>query len=233
MNYTPYITHNRAVLLRLIAVVFAAIGLGEDGVRPEVLTRAMRSTVLHTLRPAESALRRLIFVMATELERSGYVPPKWMQRTGPNKPIVPNSEGHVRVPAFRLIDPRKWFWWIGTKSRPRAKHMPRITWIGYDDDTDRPVPPAPPSAPMDDDLLDADGLCNRLLTLKNALDDLPRQAKRMARLKARDPRKFIFKHPMRPGLPPGWRRNGEEEIDEVLKVCHQIAGWAREAPDTS
>ena len=228
MDYTPYITHNRAVLLRLIAVVFASIGLGEDGVRPAVLTRAMRSTVLHTLRPAESALRRMIFVMATELERNGYVPPKWMKSAPLVKPIVAGGEGRVRVPAFRLTDPRKWFWWIGTKSRPRAKHMPRITIIGYDDDDDRPAPPPPPSVPTEDDLLDADGLCNRLLALKTALDDLPRQAKRMVRLKARDPRQFVFKHPMRPGLPPGWRWKGEEEIDEVLKVCHQIAGWTRQ-----
>ena len=229
MDYTPYITHNRAVLLRLIAVVFASIGLGE-GVRTVALTRAMRSTVLHTLRPAESALRRLVFVMATELERKGYVAPAWVKRAVPVE-IVASGETRIRVPAFRLVDPRKWFWWIGTKSRPRAKHMPRITIIGYDDD-DRPEPPAPLAAPMEDDLFDADGLCNRLLALKNALDDLPRQARRMVRLKARDPRKFVFKHPMRPGLPPGWRWKGEEEIDGVLKVCHQIAGWAREAPDS-
>lgn len=82
MDWTPYIDRNQTILLRLIAVVFGLIGLGE-GVRPETLTRRMRSTVLHTLRPAESALRRMIFVMATELERSGYVPPAWVKRAAP------------------------------------------------------------------------------------------------------------------------------------------------------
>ena len=224
MDYTPYITHNRAVLLRLIAVVFASIGLGE-GVRPVSVTRLMRSQVLHTLRPAEAALRRLVFVLATELERSGYVSPAWVKRAAPEG-LIARGEARLRVPAFRLIDPRKWFWTNSTKSRPRAKHMPRITIIGYDDD-DRPEPIAPKAMPTDDDLMEAGTLCNRLLALKGALDDLPRQARRLVRIKARDPRAFVFKHPMRPGLPPGYRRRGQDEIDEVLRDCHQIAGWAR------
>jgi len=77
--------------------------------------------------------------------------------------------------------------------------MPRITIIGYDED-DRPEPPAPPGTPMEDDPMDAEKLCNRLIALKGALDDLPRQARRMLRLKARDPNDFVFKHPMRPGF---------------------------------
>ena len=186
------------------------------------MTRAVRLTVLHTLRPAESALRRLVFIVATELEREGYTPPKWMKRAGPVG-VIASSDTREGIPAFRLIDPRKWFWWIGTKSRPRAKHMPRITIIGYDDD-DRPPPPEPYRGPMDDDPMDAKKLCNRLLSFKAALDDLPKQARRMLRLKSRDPHEFGLKHPMRPGLPPGWRRRGRDEIDHVLRECHQIAG---------
>jgi len=158
------------------------------------------------------------------------VPPAWVKRAPPEGLVV-GGEARARVPAFRLIDPRKWFWTTSTKSRPRAKHMPRITIIGYDDD-DRPEPPAPQRVPSDDDLMDAQTLCNRLLAVKGALDDLPRQARRMVRLKARDPNAFVFKHPMRPGLPPGYRRKGREEIDEVLRDCHQIAGWVRQRLDT-
>ena len=230
MDWSPYINRNRDILLRLIVVVFGLIGMGEGG-RPASITRLMRSKVLHTLRPAESALRRMIFVMATEMERSGYVPPKWLKRAKPEISLEPNTEKRARMPAFRLIDPRKWFWTTSTKSRPRAKHMPRITIIGYDED-DRPEPPKPYQVPMDDDLLDAEKLYGRLLAVKNALDDLPRQARRMLRLKARDPNQFVFKHPMRPGLPPGYRRKGDDEIDEVLRDCHQIAGWARRALDS-
>jgi len=198
MDFSPYIDWNRTILLRLIAAVFGSIGLG-DGVRPVTLTRSMRSTVLHTLRPAESALRRMIFTLAVELESKGYIPPKWVKRAAPDKPIE-SSEKRTRVPAFRLIDPRKWFWWIGTKSRPRAKHMP---WVSSFDEVRPALPePCPPASP--DDPMDADLICNRLLALKGALDDLPRQAKRMLRLKARDPRRFGVRSPLRPGLPPGW-----------------------------
>jgi len=213
------------MLLRLIAAVFDSMGLGE-GVRPVTVTRAMRLKVLHTLRPAESALRRMIFALAVEMELGGYVSPKGAKRAGLDFAMEP-SENRVRVPAFRLIDPRKWFWWIGTKSRPRAKYMPRITIIGYDDDN-RPAPIAPPPVPSDDDPMDAEKLCNRLMALKGALDDLPKQAKRMLRLKARGQRLS----PLRPGLPPGWRARGRDEIDEVLRECHKLAVRAKQAPDT-
>ena len=226
MDFAPYIAFNRTMLLRLIAAVFGSIGLG-DGVRPETVSRAMRLKVLHTLRPAESALRRMIFAMAVEMESKGYVAPDWVKRASLGEIIV-SGEKRVRVPAFRLIDPRKWFWWIGTKSRPRAKHMPNISFF---DEARAPLlePPAPPS---EDDPMDAEALCNRLMALKSALDDLPRQAKRMLRLKARDPRQFVFKHPMRPGLPPGWRARGRDEIDEVLRECHKLGVRAKQAPDT-
>ena len=227
MDFAPYIDWNRTALLRLIAVVFGSIGLGE-GARPATLTRAMRLKVLHTLRPAESALRRLIFALATELEHSGYVPPKWMKRAAPEG-LIAGGETRAFTPAFRLIDPRKWFWTLGTKSRPRAKHMP---WISSFDEV-RPPLPAPPPVPTDDDPMDAVLICNRLVALKSALDDLPKQAKRLLRLKARSERRFTFKHPMRPGLPPGWRQRGRDEIDEVLRECHQLGVWAKQAPDTS
>ncbi len=219
------------MLLRLIAAVFDSIGL-RDEVRPVTVTRVMRLKVLHTLRPAESALRRMIFALAVEMESKGYVPPKWVKRAGPNQEIESGGgEKRAMVPAFRLIDPRKWFWWIGTKSQPRAKHMPRITWIGYDED-DRPEPTAQRSEPSDDGPMDAEKLCNRLLALKGALDDLPRQAKRMLRLKARTEVQSTYKSPLRPGLPPGWRARGRDEIDEVLRECHKLAVRAKQAPDT-
>ena len=107
--------------------------------------------------------------------------------------------------------------------------MPNISFF---DEIRAPLPePSPP--PADNDPMNAAELCNRLLAVKSALDDLPRQAKRMLRLKTRDPRKFIFKPPLRPGLPPGWRRRGRDEIDEVLRECHKLAVRAKQAPDTS
>ncbi len=217
------------MLLRLIAAVFGSIGLSEAG-RPETMTRAMRLKVLHTLRPAESALRRMIFALAVEMESKGYVVPQWVKGATFGEIIV-SGEKRIRVPAFRLIDPRQWFWWIGTTSRPRAKHMPWITCIGYDDRA-RPEAAAPQAEPTDDDPMDAESLCHRLLALKGALDDLPKQAKRMLRLKARTEAQSKYKSPLRPGLPPGWRARGRDEIDEVLRECHKLAVRAKQWPDT-
>lgn len=227
MDWTPYIDRSRQTLLRLIGVVFAMIGLDERAF-PETVTRAMHSKVLHTLRPAESGLRRLIVVFASELERRGYIVPKRAARPLPKKPI-PRRERVLGRPSFRLIDPRKYFEWIGTKKRPRyTKGAPNISFFdGYD----RRVIPPEPSLPMPDDPVDATSLCNRLIALKAGLEDIPTQAKRMLRLKARGQNGVLIKAPMRPGLPPGWRRNGREEIDEVLRECHRLAKWARDATE--
>ena len=70
--------------------------------------------------------------------------------------------------------------------------------------------------------------------LKSALDDLPRQAKRLARWRLRreampSPK---FRSPLRPGRPPGHRKKPVHEVDEILAECHGLACWAME-PDTS
>jgi hypothetical protein len=91
------------------------------------------------------------------------------------------------------------------------------------------VPPPPP-----DGLASAVRLTRRLQALKLALDDLPRQAKRLARWRvrretAKTPR---FKSPLRPGRPPGHRKTPIHEVDEVLAECHWLA-WEVEKLDTS
>ncbi|MGB8313201.1 MAG: hypothetical protein WCE69_01820, partial [Aestuariivirga sp.] len=74
----------------------------------------------------------------------------------------------------------------------------------------------------------------RLQALKFALDDLPRQARRLARLRLK--RENIptlkFKTPLRPGPPPGRRKKPIHEIDEILIECHELA-WEALKPDTS
>ena len=91
-------------------------------------------------------------------------------------------------------------------------------------------PPAP------DDPLDATRLALRLQALGAALDDLPRQAKRFARWRAR-------KHagrtrrvwPLRPGRPPGQRpaTRRTHEVYEILHDLHGLAFDVLEHPDTS
>jgi hypothetical protein len=77
-------------------------------------------------------------------------------------------------------------------------------------------------------------LTRRLQALKLALEDLPRQARRLARWRVRrenmpSPK---FKSPLRPGHPPGHRRKPVHLVDEVLIECHWLAFDAMK-PDTS
>jgi hypothetical protein len=90
-------------------------------------------------------------------------------------------------------------------------------------------PPPPP-----DGLASATRLHRRLQALKLALEDLPRQAKRLVRLQER--RKALPwpkpTTPLRSGHPPGYRRKPIHEVDEVLVACDWLA-WEAMKPDTS
>jgi hypothetical protein len=83
--------------------------------------------------------------------------------------------------------------------------------------------------------LDATHIGQRLTALIRALDNLPAQARRLARwqtkrdalLKASKPTRLS---PMRPGLPPGWRQRRLHEIDDVLRECHGLANDLLNSP---
>jgi hypothetical protein len=81
----------------------------------------------------------------------------------------------------------------------------------------------------DDGTVDATRLNRRLRAVKLALENLPRQAKRLKRWQARRQRMTNpkFTSPLRPGRPPGCRMTPKEEIDNdvdrVLRECHALA----------
>jgi hypothetical protein len=227
MNWDLAIKRNSEALMGIIAALFAMLGLvGEATVSriPQDLHRA----VLRVLRPAESAVRRLIVIAARGL----------VVKLAPSRPMpagkVIGKGGNSR-PAFQLFDPRKNF------NRPRRRTFsrigPRIHVIGYDPRVVALFPAPPPAVeppPPPDGLVDAARLSRRLHALKSALDDLPRQAKRLARWrlrreKAPSPK---FRSPLRPGRPPGHRKKPTHEVDEVLIECHGLA-WDALKPDTS
>jgi hypothetical protein len=156
----------------------------------------------------------------------------------------------VRPLALPLFDtlPR----WHTRPRRPVAKSVPRISVPGYS----TPFPIVPRRLPMPNDPLDATRLDRRLAALAAALDDLPRQAKRFARWRARRdaalaenrnretaaaqtgetrhlPRRRIRLWPLRRGRPPGSCRIPQHEIHEILKDLHSLAFWALERRDTS
>ncbi len=119
--------------------------------------------------------------------------------------------------------------------------MPRVRVLDYDPRVvalwPKPQPVVEPPPPPDG-LASATRLHRRLQAVKSALDDLPRQARRLVRLEER--RKATpdlaldvkFKSPLRPGRPPGYRKKPIHEVDEILADCDDLA-WEAMKPDTS
>ncbi len=224
MDWARAIERNSEALKGIVAALFAMLGLtGEATVAriPQPLHRA----VLRLLRPAESAMRRLVVIAARGL----------VVKLAPSRPMPPGpiGKGGNSRPSFQLFDPRKRFALLhrGTATRilPRIHVFtgdPRVAalWSA----------PPPDPAPPPDGLVNGERLTRRLQALKLALDDLPRQARRLARWrvrreKAQSPK---FRSPLRPGHPPGYRRKAIHEVDEVLAECHGLA-WDALKPDTS
>jgi hypothetical protein len=220
------IERNGEVLKGIVEALFAMLGLvGEVSVSriPYRLHRA----VVRVLRPAESAVRRLIVVAAREL----------VVKVAPSRPMpkghkIGKGSGPSR-PSFKLCDKRIFFPELSTLRVKYTKNPPRIHVFPYDTLVPRPRPAVVP-APPPDGLVNAARLSRRLQALKLALDDLPRQARRMARWRVRREAEKApkFKSPLRPGQPPGHRRKPTHEIDGILIECHWLA-WEAMKPDTS
>jgi hypothetical protein len=220
------IKHNSEALKGIIEALFAMLGLvGTETVSriPKPLHRA----VLLVLRPAESAMRRLIIIAAR-----GLVVKVAPSRPMPKGQIIRKGSGN-RLPAFQIYDTRKYFPELSQRRVKYAKNPPRIHFFPYDTLVPPPQPAVAP-APPSDGLVNAARLSRRLQALKSALDDLPRQARRMARWRVRreampSPK---FKSPLRPGPPPGRRKRHIHPIDEILADCHALA-WDAMRTDTS
>lgn len=141
------------------------------------LRPALVQVCRHFLVPAETALRRLIHLIAAGLDpvpaaRPGPAP----ARTG----LVPAApaEPPPRRPRFRLTEP------LPGRASPRrpgpvAHPGPRIR--NFDD----PVPPAPPPRPGPDAEAYRAGLLRRLEALQAAFADPVRAARRLKRLEQR------------------------------------------------
>jgi hypothetical protein len=174
-------------------------------------------------------MRRLIVIAAR-----GLVVKVAPSRPMPKGCIIGKGGASSRL-SFQLVDPRKNFPELRQHRIKYAKNPPRILFFGEDSWVDALWPAPPPvAAPQSDGLVNAERLTRRLQALKSALDDLPRQAKRLARWRVRretmpSPK---FKSPLRPGPPPGHRKRQINPIDEILADCHWLA-WDAMKPDTS
>ena len=245
INWPVAITRNRDALLRIVEALFAMAGLDGDAV-PATLPRHLRNHLLRILRPAKSAVRRLVIIAARGLVV--VVPAPRKQATTPSTTTTTGTSLPA-VAALPLLDPRKRF--DVRPRRRRAKSFPRICVIGLTEPT--PIPDD--WFPSPDDPVGAACLCRRLAALKRALDDLDGHAKRLARWKARRDlasrpvqggfapaseaklqganNRYGRFHPMRRGRPPGHRKRAFHEVDDVLTECHALALYARREEDTS
>ncbi|WP_442578628.1 hypothetical protein ACSBOB_24310 [Mesorhizobium sp. ASY16-5R] len=286
MDWTAAIDKNREALKRVLAMLVAMAGLGDGGPFPFfrqkdaaasgfsqaeksrlspalTLPRNLHRAIAKLLRPAEAAVRRLIIVAARGLVVT--LPPARPRKPTP-KPIEPLLRGFGiavtvsraelrRAAAARRAAERR-------AARPKKLSLPLFDplrpW------SVRPWPVAAGGAPSGmpfrrlpgDDPVDATRISLRLQALAAALDDLPGQARRFARWRARNaaaaakekqrrdagiaPFKRTGKAaraprlwPLKPGRPPGWRPKSTHEVQDVLEVVHGLAQWAMEKPNTS
>jgi hypothetical protein len=226
MDWARAIERNSDALKGIVEALFAMLGLAGDATVARI-PRSVHSAVLRVLRPAESAMRRLIVIAARGLVV------KLKPAASRPMPAGAIGKGRASRPSFQLFDPRKNFAELRQHHRKFTRNPPRIHFFPYD--TLRPVrPPAADPAPPPDALVNSERLSRRLQALKLALDDLPRQARRLARwrLRRENAKASKFTSPLRPGPPPGHRRKPVHEVDEVLAECHWLA-WDAMKPDTS
>jgi len=260
MDWNLAIERNREALKRIVVMLVAMAGISgmpRAGARAEdelrgALPRHLHRAILRLLRPAESAVRRLVIVVARGLVVT--LPPPRPRKAKPNPTILRNGVGTgivmpvgagfpsplrggvrgggPRTISLPLLDPLR----PVRLRKAAATAIPRISLPGVT----APSPVAPRHPPAPHDLLDATRLALRLKALGTALDDLPAQARRFARWRARthsanqkQPSRRIW--PLRPGRPPGQRplRQRAHEIHEILNDLHGLAFDVLEHPDTS
>ena len=219
MDWAKAIERNAEALNAIVAALFAMLELAGDAT-VSWISQPLHRAVQRILRPAESAVRRLIVIAARGL----------VVKLAPARPAPVGATakgGGSKRPSlpFKLFDPRKNF------AAPRQKKIkgnpPRIhffdgnSWVGSQWSAPQPEPDPPPP----DGLVGAERLSRRLQALMLALGDLPRQARRLVRWRLRQEKKTNpkFRSPLRPGPPPGHRKKPVHEVDRVLTECHGLA----------
>jgi hypothetical protein len=231
MDWDLAIKRNSEALAEIVTDLFAMLGLVGEATVSRLPWPTYRA-VLRVLRPAESALRRLIVVAARGLVIAPAV--SRPRRSGDSKKKASTSR-----PSFQLFDPRTRI--VLPRRRIPKRPGPRIHMFNADNQLVTIWPPprtlasaAPAPAKSADGMVSARRLICRLEALESALADLPRQARRLVRWRMRQETSPnpSFKSPLRSGRPPGHRRRKVHEVDELLSECQWLA-WEALKPDTS
>jgi len=202
---------NRVRLLSMLGGLMLLVG-------PGLLRRVIRRALLRQILTLESAVRRLIYVAARDMRVT-------LRASAPPLGAISGRPGADNAPVFALIEaPRRP---EGAPRRTAPGHGPRILFLDEERPADEWRKPTP------DDLMETTALRRRLGAMKAALDDLPKQARRLARWFARQERtrgtgRFARLYPIRSGRAPGHREDGKGDVDAVLADCHDLALRARE-----
>jgi hypothetical protein len=254
MDWDRVIERNTEALKHVLATLVA---MAATAGCPSTLPRHLHRAVLRLLRPVEAATRRLVIIAAREL------PAPVLPSRKPKPPLVqsravrlirPRDLGLARYNAavmprlaqrtwsLPMADPLKPLSLSNGGPRRRAvanRGMPRIWFPGA------AMPARMPPPPSGDDPIDATRLRLRLAGVGRALADLPGEARRFARWKARhcrdvadaqneDARRSVRRvSPLRPGRAPGWREQPGHRVHEVLADLHYFAREVLAKPDTS
>jgi hypothetical protein len=222
MNWTRAIDINKDALTHIIAGLVALLAAHGQVLR---LPLPVYQMLLRILYPAESAVRRLIVIVArglVVLDRPSRPMPQGLVIAG-------GAKGRA---SFQLFDQRKTFGDLD--DTPSNISGPRIRMI--EAFSPRQLFLAKFVKPRVDTCSEAETLRlrQRLSLLAGALENLPREAKRMVRWQKRraamENPAFIF--PLRPGPPPGHQQRPREDIDNILRECHALA-WMALRDDTS
>ena len=221
MDWTLAIKRNRVQLKDIVLGLFTLAKMRVNG-SLFTLPRSTLAAIMLVLRPAESAVRRLIVIAAHGL----MLQPRPLAGEMPG--IAGRREDFPAIRAFKLFDPLKSF-------DPESIWDVQPVWeSGYGLTASTIVH----DTSLDHQPIDATQIGQRINALMRALDNLPAQARRLIRwqakrdaaLKAHRPTRLS---PIRPGLPPGWRERKIHEIDTVLRECHGLANDLLNAPNTS
>jgi hypothetical protein len=223
LDWAMAIERNRVVLVGIVSALLVMMGGSSR------LSRDVRSHVLRILRPAEAAVRRLIFVSAR-----GLLLKPAAVRAFPASGIAAAGAGKRpwrlgRGFKFQLADemppmvaPRE----DDALKGPRIRSvLPVDPTVAAQLDFQRAL--ARPRASAHDSVVDAAHLAERLQAVKRALETLPRQALRLLRWKARRERlaarRLVYTSPLRPGRVLGHRGPPRHEVERTLQECQWLA----------
>ena len=213
MDWELAIRKNRQALAMIIAGLVDLVAM-VDGAG--MLPRPLHRFICRVLRSAESALRRLIVIVAA-LHRKAEA----AETGAAAKRVLPDfstfARGQNRA-SFALIDPRKSFGGSAQPFRtPPPQHaLPQISVPGL---TNRVQPERP------DERLQAANICRRIEKLQKALKTLPRQARRLNRLMAGAKKPNPGPDGSGRSVPATRRDTDDARATRSMICCRNVTGW--------